>query len=92
MTNDNMTPDGGSKVPQRMLDEAEAMEKAGPMGSVWVHLKTGTAYEITGHCFLEANAEPAVLYSKHGSKIPEPIWARAASEFFDGRFAREIDA
>jgi hypothetical protein len=77
------------KSPARMLDEAGAMEKAGLLGSVWRHKKSETLYEITGFCFLEATVEPAVLYSKHGSNLPEPIWARGAAEFFDGRFVRQ---
>lgn len=89
MTNDHMTTDGGKKPPQRFIDEADAMEEAGPVGSVWVHSKSSTAYEITGYCWIESDAVPAVLYSKYDSDIPEPIWARPATEFFDGRFTRQ---
>jgi len=87
--NNNMSSSDEKKSPARMLDEAGAMEKAGLLGSVWRHKKSETLYEITGFCFLEATVEPAVLYSKHGSNLPEPIWARGAAEFFDGRFVRQ---
>lgn len=83
MTNDNMTTEGGRKPPQRFLDEAEAMEKSGPLNSVFIHTKSGQPYIITGYCWIEESAEPAILYSKEGSDTPEPIWARPASEFFN---------
>lgn len=80
------------KTPREMLAEGEAMDEATPMGSLWTHMNTGTVYEVIGHCFIEADASPAVLYARYGTEGPEPIWARPAAEFLDGRFRRRPTA
>ncbi|MBY6091076.1 hypothetical protein [Maritimibacter alkaliphilus] len=75
------------KTPDVMSIEMEAVAIAAPQGSSWKHAKSGGEYAVIGHCFLEADAAPAVLYALT-SDGEHPIWARAASEFLDGRFTR----
>ncbi|MEM8797354.1 MAG: hypothetical protein AAGE61_17470 [Pseudomonadota bacterium] len=66
-----------------------AVQKAAPVRSVFLHVKSGARYRVIGYCFLEHNNEAAILYAKHDSGQPEPVWARAAHEFLDGRFRLE---
>jgi len=57
-------------------------------GEQYKHLKTGGLYTVLGKCRIEATNVPGVLYVRDGDDV---VWARPASEFFDGRFER-IDA
>ncbi|MEM1385358.1 MAG: DUF1653 domain-containing protein [Pseudomonadota bacterium] len=57
------------------------------IGSIWRHRKGGV-YVVTGACRLEATDQDAVLYTALGGG--GVVWARAASEFLDGRFD-EVD-
>ncbi|MEO0678848.1 MAG: DUF1653 domain-containing protein [Pseudomonadota bacterium] len=57
-----------------------------PTGSVWRHVKSGGRYMVIGYCWLEATAQPAVLYAR--DEPESEIWARDAAEFLDGRFER----
>lgn len=78
--------------PRRNAEQlSEEMSKAvaiAPWGSRWKHLKTGNIYVVTGHCFLEATAAPAIIYTLEG-KNGDQVWARDAGEFIDGRFLRQ---
>lgn len=58
------------------------------IGSIWKHLKTGGLYRVLDHVFIEATAEPAVLYISmdDGRK-----WVRPTKEFLDGRFEKVSD-
>ena len=63
-------------------------EKA-PIGSLWQHVKSGSLYRVEGICLVEANCEPAIIYHLHMAEAGQMIrWMRPASEFLDGRFAR----
>ena len=75
------------KHPDIMSKEMALLNESAPYGSLWRHLKTATDYMVVGHCFLETDASPATLYA-HIGEGEHPIWARAASEFLDGRFER----
>ena len=59
------------------------LQRIAPVRSEWVHRK-GHRVVVTGHCLLEASASPAVLYVESG-ELPL-TWARAGTEFLDGRF------
>lgn len=52
-------------------------------GVVYVHLKTGGAYEVLGVGTVEADMTQAVIYR---SKKDGRTWIRPSSEFCDGRF------
>lgn len=54
-----------------------------PMGSRWLHTKSGHECVVTGYCRLERTWELAVLYICQGD--PTPV-ARSLKEFRDGRF------
>ena len=58
---------------------------AAPVGSLWKHVKTERWYRVIGHCFIEAQAEIAIIYVHDPHMIPLS-WCRPASEFLDGRF------
>ncbi|MEX5515688.1 hypothetical protein [Pseudophaeobacter sp. 1A09344] len=73
------------KHPDEMAHEMAQVNAAAPMGSRWLHLKSGVEYAVHGHCFLEASATPAILYAST-TDGENPIWARGADEFLDGRF------
>ncbi|WP_349295236.1 hypothetical protein ABEB22_18310 (plasmid) [Thioclava sp. 'Guangxiensis'] len=75
------------KSPDMMSIEMAQVAERAPQGSRWQHLKSGAEYSVFGHCFLEANAGPAILYAL-SAEGEHPLWARPASEFLDGRFVR----
>jgi len=68
-----------------LVDDMRAAVDGAPVGSRWEHRKGGQ-YVVVGHCLLEASVAPAVLYSH--DEPGNPVWARAAAEFLDGRFTR----
>lgn len=50
----------------------------------WVHVKSGTYYEVLHHAVRESDLTPMVVYRK--ADATGPIWIRTADEFYDGRF------
>jgi hypothetical protein len=66
-----------------------AVEVAAPINSKWQHVKSGGAYAVTGYAMLEATTRPAICYAHTGPE--QPIWARDAAEFLDGRFVQITD-
>lgn len=50
----------------------------------WLHKKSGVVYWIDYVAYNEKTLEPMVVY--RSAKGDGMIWARPASEFFDGRF------
>jgi len=58
-----------------------------PEGSVWLHLKTGNEYRVTGHAMIESTWSPGVLYRRN-VRSPAPQIIRDFGEFTDGRFER----
>ena len=72
-----------------LATDMRAAVDGAPVGSRWLHRKGGE-YVVVGHCLLEATVTPAILYSHDDPG--SPFWARAASEFLDGRFTRIKEA
>ena len=70
-------------------EEIAAVEAEVPLSSTWRHVKSGGVYMVVDYCLFERDAKPMVLYSRIEGEAP--IWARAATEFLDGRFVR-LDA
>ena len=67
---------------------SEALVTA-PVGSKWMHTRSGGIYTIVGLTIIESTWELGVVY---GDKRRFPLSiTRAASEFFDGRFVRQGD-
>lgn len=73
--------------PDVMSAKMSLVGAAAPFGSRWRDGATGCEYEVHSHCFLEADASPAILYAM-AAEGEHPIWARSATEFLDGRFER----
>ena len=56
------------------------------------HEKTGHLYVVIAHCILESTTKPGILYQRSINGVPMgPIWARDASEFYDGRFTPVLE-
>jgi len=51
---------------------------------VWMHVKSGGVYRVSGNCLIEATMTEAVIYQ---SLEDGQTWVRPAHEFYDGRFA-----
>ena len=60
------------------------------MNIIWRHRKTDKDYTIVNFALDEATLLPLVVYRSLGPGN-SPIWARPATEFFDGRFEQIID-
>jgi hypothetical protein len=63
-----------------------------PIGSDWMHAKTGGLYSVVTYAMIEATLTPAVVYAGgngyHADGQTWKIWVRPVSEFMDGRFVR----
>ena len=62
-----------------------------PIGSQWDHPKSGGHYTVVAHAVTSDDAMvPLVIYEPWSEETVNcPVrFARTASEFFDGRFAR----
>jgi hypothetical protein len=57
------------------------------VGTVWLHVKSGEYYSVTGECMDERTWSKGVLYSRTDGTSKLPI-SRVKSEFLDGRFRR----
>lgn len=58
-----------------------------PVSLNYRHVKSGGIYRLLNVGLLEATLEPMVVYQN--IKTCE-VWIRPQSEFFDGRFAKEM--
>lgn len=50
---------------------------------VWMHVKSGGVYRVSGECLIEATMTEAVIYQ---SLEDGQTWVRPSHEFYDGRF------
>lgn len=67
--------------------ELEAVSARTPTGSVWLHIKTGNRYVVTGHAVDADTLAVLVHYRRHcGLSNGWKVWSRAAEVFCDGRF------
>lgn len=54
--------------------------------SFYLHNKTSGLYVVICEAKRESDQEPMIIYRKVGT---DEKWVRPASEFFDGRFAKQ---
>ena len=76
------------KTKDTFRSELKEMSEAAPMGSFWVHISSGKLYRVVSHCWIEATAEPSVIYADLQVFVREgdlifPTWVRPFSEFIE---------
>ncbi|SON57599.1 hypothetical protein HDIA_4058 [Hartmannibacter diazotrophicus] len=67
-----------------MMELDQETEAGPPVGTIWLHKKSGGIYAVVGSCRIEATREAGVLY--HATDGTGPVWCRSVAEFLDGRF------